>query len=565
MPDGTSGERLAALGEEYFGTKHTYDPFNASLLGLTEYDGLVGSPTVAASQAAEATFAELSRQAAALDPHDLTPDEALDREVLLALLRGAETDARHSLWAANLSGGGYVTPQGTLLQALAATSVADEVAGERYLARLAGIPAFTRELGERHRHEFAAGRTPTAVGVRNAVSQLRSEVESHGELTLLRPVADTAGAPWRERAATIVDDVVASFVTLADLLDEVARPVARPDERPGVCFLPDGEAAYADALAQHTTTRRTPDEIHQDGLTFLEELDEAWAEIGQETIGATDRREIAERLRSDPALRFETREQVVAVVAGALHRAEDALPRYFPAHVVVGPCDILELSAEESANSALAYYRPPAVDGSRNGAQCIATSDPTTRYRYEYEALSFHESVPGHHLQLATTQQLDIPRYRRYLDAEVCGFNEGWGLYTEQLADELGLYSDGFARLGMLSFQALRACRLVVDTGMHAFGWTRQRAVDFMWDHTATTREHIGHEVDRYITWPGQACAYGVGKREIQRMRRRAEAALGDGFDLPGFHWALIRNGAIPLSVADAATLAWQETAAPAR
>jgi uncharacterized protein (DUF885 family) len=237
----------------------------------------------------------------------------------------------------------------------------------------------------------------------------------------------------------------------------------------------------------------------------------------------------------------------------------DALPRYFPADVAVGPCDIVELTAEEAANTALAYYRPPAVDGSRNGAQCIASSDPETRYRYEYEALSFHESVPGHHLQLATTQQLAIPRYRRYLDAEVCGFNEGWGLYTEQLADELGLYSDDYARLGMLSFQALRACRMVVDTGMHAFGWDRQRAADFMWAHTATTRENVENEIDRYICWPGQACAYGVGKREMQRMRARAEAALGPAFDLPGFHWALIRNGAIPLSVADAATLAWQE------
>jgi uncharacterized protein (DUF885 family) len=240
-----------------------------------------------------------------------------------------------------------------------------------------------------------------------------------------------------------------------------------------------------------------------------------------------------------------------------MRRAEEAMPRYFPTDVAVGTCDIVELSAEESANSALAYYRPPATDGSRNGAQCIATSDPANRYRYEYEALCFHESTPGHHLQLATSQQLDLPRYRRHLDAEVCGFNEGWGLYTERLADELGLYGDDFSRLGMLSFQALRACRLVVDTGMHAQGWTRQRAVDFMWENTATTRENVEHEIDRYIVWPGQACAYEIGKREILRMRADAEAALGSGFELPAFHWAVISNGAIPLSVATAAVSGW--------
>ena len=243
-----------------------------------------------------------------------------------------------------------------------------------------------------------------------------------------------------------------------------------------------------------------------------------------------------------------------------MRRAEEALPRYFPTDVPIGSCDVLELDAEESENSALAYYRPPADDGSRNGAQCIATSDPTTRFRYEYEALSFHESVPGHHLQLATSQLLDLPRYRRHLDAEVCGFNEGWGLYTEDLCDELGLYSDDFSRLGMLSMQAVRACRLVVDTGMHALGWSRERAVTFMWEHTATTREHIEHEVDRYINWPGQACAYAVGKQEILRMRSRAERDLGARFDLPSFHWALIRNGAVPLSVADGQTARWQES-----
>jgi uncharacterized protein (DUF885 family) len=551
--------RLAELGEEYFRVKHTYDPFNASLLGLTEFDGLVWSPTVEVSSAAETSFAGLGREVADLDADGLTADEAVDRQVLAALLRGAENDARHSLWAANLSGAGYVSPQGTLIEALAATTVSDESGAERYLARLAGLPTFARELGERYRHEIGSGRTPTAVGVRHALSQLRHECSSSADSTLMRPVSGPDGGPWRDRATALTEEALAAFARLADLLEDEPAAVARPDDRVGVCFLPDGEAAYADLLAQHTTTSRTPQEIHDAGLEVLEELGHAWAEVGQQVMGLTDQQAIAERLRSDPSLRFESRQQVVATVSGALQRAMDALPRYFPADVAVGPCDIVELTAEEAANTALAYYRPPAVDGSRYGAQCIASSDPETRYRYEYEALSFHESVPGHHLQLATTQQLPIPRYRRYLDAEVCGFNEGWGLYTEQLADELGLYSDDYARLGMLSFQALRACRMVVDTGMHAFGWDRQRAADFMWAHTATTRENVENEIDRYICWPGQACAYGVGKREMQRMRARAEAALGPAFDLPGFHWALIRNGAIPLSVADAATLAWQE------
>jgi uncharacterized protein (DUF885 family) len=199
----------------------------------------------------------------------------------------------------------------------------------------------------------------------------------------------------------------------------------------------------------------------------------------------------------------------------------------------------------------MAYYRPPAVDGSRPGAHCLLTTNPGERYRYEYQALAFHESVPGHHLQLATAQTLDIPRYRRHIDAELCAFNEGWGLYAERLADEIGLYSSGIARLGMLSFAALRACRLVVDTGLHHLGWSRQQAIEFMYSHTATTRVNVRNEIDRYIAWPGQALAYVTGKREIVRLRDRARLTLGPRFDLRRFHHAVLRNGAIPLTLLD--------------
>jgi uncharacterized protein (DUF885 family) len=218
---------------------------------------------------------------------------------------------------------------------------------------------------------------------------------------------------------------------------------------------------------------------------------------------------------------------------------------------------IEEVNPIDADNSALAYYRPPAIDGSRPGAHCLLTTEPGERYRYEYEALAFHESVPGHHLQLATAQTLDIPRYRRHLDVELCAFNEGWGLYAERLADEIGLYSSPITRLGMVSFAALRACRLVVDTGMHQFGWSRQRAIDFMYDHTATTRENAVNEIDRYIGWPGQALAYVTGKREIVRLREQAKRTLGPEFDLRGFHHAVLGNGAVPLTALDAEVGRW--------
>jgi uncharacterized protein (DUF885 family) len=200
----------------------------------------------------------------------------------------------------------------------------------------------------------------------------------------------------------------------------------------------------------------------------------------------------------------------------------------------------------------------------------VLTTRPQQRFSYEYEALAFHESTPGHHLQIASAQLLDgLPGYRRFLDAEVCGYVEGWGLYCERLADQMGLYSSDLQRLGMLSFDALRACRLVVDTGMHHYGWPRARAAEFIWQNTATTRANVENEIDRYIAWPGQALAYLVGRREIQRLRGQAETQLRGGFDIRAFHGVVLGNGAVPLSVLGQLVSQWirsaQQDRPPAR
>jgi uncharacterized protein (DUF885 family) len=176
--------------------------------------------------------------------------------------------------------------------------------------------------------------------------------------------------------------------------------------------------------------------------------------------------------------------------------------------------------------------------------------------------LAFHESVPGHHLSIASAQTLTwLPDHRRYIDAQLCAYVEGWGLYSERLADEMGLYSSDLARLGMLSFDSLRACRLVVDTGMHALGWSRQRAARFMWENTATTTANVNNEIDRYIAWPGQALSYMIGRREIVRLRTRAQDILGSRFDMREFHGVVLGQGALPLPVLDDLVSAWTSAA----
>jgi uncharacterized protein (DUF885 family) len=208
---------------------------------------------------------------------------------------------------------------------------------------------------------------------------------------------------------------------------------------------------------------------------------------------------------------------------------------------------VTRMLAHEEKHSTIAYYRPSAADGSRPGRYYINTWQPQTRPRYEAEALAFHEAVPGHHLQGALAQELtSLPAFRR--NASTTAYVEGWGLYTERLADEMGLYSGDLDRLGMLSYDSWRACRLVVDTGMHAMGWSRQQAIDYMTDHSALATNNIANEVDRYLGRPGQALAYKIGQLEMLRLRAEARDRLGAAFDVRRFHDALLAHGALPLT-----------------
>src|ERR1700722_11613991 len=575
--DTGAAAELTRLGEAYFTTQHSYDPYNATLLGVDEFDGLSFDPSREASERAAEDLAAIGRRVSAIDPGGRSDAERVDQRVLTALVEGARADAEHSLWAANASAKSYVSRQGLIFQAVPAMTVATPEAAARYLSRLSKIGATLDALGQRYLVEAADGRTPTGVGVEHSIRQLTGYLALPvADDALLKPARDAnqgnhanqgnqadQAAVLEAAAAHVTGTIRPAMQRLAELLGRELAPLARPDDRVGIGEIPGGEAGYLAAVARHTTTALSPREIHQIGLAELDELAGLWSTIGQQALGESDFSTIAARMRDDPALRFTTSAEIVAVARDALDRAEAVRDSYFPPYDIPG-CVIEEVNPIDAGNTALAYYRPPAVDGSRPGAHCLLTSDPGERYRYEYEALAFHESVPGHHLQLATAQTLDIPRYRRHLDVELCAFNEGWGLYAERLADEIGLYSSAITRLGMVSFAALRACRLVVDTGMHQLGWSRQQAIDFMYDHTATTRVNAVNEIDRYIAWPGQALAYVTGKREIVRLRERAQLALGPRFELRGFHHAVLRNGAIPLTLLDDEIERWTATEARA-
>lgn len=552
---------LARLSADFFQVQHSTDPLTATLLGVTGFDDRLPDPSRAGSQAAAAAIAGIERRLALIDPSALDEADQINHAVLGTLAWGARSDLEHGLWEANASAESYASPQGMAFQTVPTAPLPNPDAIDGYMQRLDGLGGYFDAITQRYREAKADGRMPTAVGVQHAITQLSGYLGAEVTSDVLLHPDLPAGSTVREKAAAIIGERVRPAMRrlLAALADEL-MPVARPDDLVGIRFVPGGEEGYRAAVRRHTTTTLSPEEIHEIGLDCLADLAGEWAELGGRVLGTTSLPEIFGRLRQDPALRFERPDQIVDMVAAALQRAEDARPDWFPDYRIPD-CVIEEINPVEADNGPLAYYRPPA-GGTRPGAHCVLTVQPEQRFTYEYEALAFHESVPGHHLQIASAQTLaDLPDYRRYIDSEVSAYVEGWGLYCERLADEMGLYTSDIARLGMLSFDAWRACRLVVDTGMHHFGWSRSRAADFMWEHTATTRANVDNEIDRYIGWPGQALAYMIGRREIVRLRAQAQQRLAGRFNVRDFHATVLGNGAVPLNVLDQIVSRWIETA----
>jgi uncharacterized protein (DUF885 family) len=341
------------------------------------------------------------------------------------------------------------------------------------------------------------------------------------------------------------------LVRLRAALDEEIAPVAAGDDRPGIGHRPGGLGDYAALLRASTSTQLTAGAIHELGRQQLSRLDDEYATLGAEHFGEADPAAVRARLRDDPTLRYGSAEQIVADAASVVDRATEAASRWFTT-MPAAPCRVTPVHG-----GGMAYYTASSPDGGRPGTCSVNIADPSMWTRFSLEATTFHESVPGHHLQLATAQERDLHPVLGEL--EVDSFGEGWGLYAERLADEMGLSSGPLERLGMLTLDSLRAARLVVDTGLHAMGWTRDKAIEFLVDSTALVRRNAEGEIGRYIANPGQATSYMVGRLEIERIRRTAEARLGDAFDLRDFHDVILGSGMCPLPALARIVTAWTE------
>ncbi|CAN5809283.1 hypothetical protein BH11MYX3_BH11MYX3_32840 [soil metagenome] len=413
---------------------------------------------------------------------------------------------------------------------------------------------------------LANKRVASAEKVRRAIDQLDAELDKGVDAwAMTQPAwATVKGAdPWpegvRDRSYAALRDVVSTrlvpaFVRYRDFLRNEVMPRART-EREGLAGLPDGEACYRAAIASHVGLDMSPAQLHQLGLAEIARSDQELAALGAKVLGTPDLATTIAKLRTDKALYFSSREEILATAQKALDRAKAATPRVF-AKLPVTDCVMREIPEYEAPYTTIAYYRQPHYDGSKPGEYFVNTYKPETRPRFELEALTWHESIPGHHTQIALAQEMGaMPAFRK-LDGSTA-YVEGWALYTERLADEMELYSSDMDRLGKLSYDAWRSSRLVVDTGIHAMGWSRAAAEAFMKAHTALTEINISNEVDRYIGWPGQALAYKVGQLEILKLRATAERELGLKFDIKVFHAVVLGAGAVTLPVLDDLVRAW--------
>jgi uncharacterized protein (DUF885 family) len=438
-------------------------------------------------------------------------------------------------------------PQVALLNVPSYQPIASAAQADAYAARVEGMAAYVADHIENLRAGLEAGRAPAAMLARRVLQEL--------DVLQARPAADWpvvrhgAGddALHRRLEEAVTTGLRPAFARYRDFLAAECLPASRDDAHVGLSHVPGGAASYLALVRGHTTIETTPEELHELGRQEIERIDTELSDLGRQILGADGLAETIRALRTDPSLHFATRDEVAAVAEASLRRAEAAVPAWF-GRLPRTRCEVVPMQPHEEAHSTIAYYRDPATDGSRPGQYWINTSEPATRPRYEAEALAFHESVPGHHLQVALTQEIEgLPAFRRH--SLVTAYVEGWGLYSERLAAEMDLYSGESDRLGIASFDAWRACRLVVDTGMHALGWTRHEAITFMTEHTALGENNIANEVDRYIAWPGQALAYKVGQLELLRLRDEARRRQGERFDIRAFHDAVLDSGALPLPV----------------
>ena len=536
------------------------DPITATILGDDRYNDRW--PDLGASGRAdeEAFLRATMAEAREIPSEGLSPEQVITRDLLVLIAENrleAQAQKQYQLAVDHMSGPQIWPAEVAQYQAADTPERLDQL-----LARHAAYPALIEQYISTLAEGVADGRTAAAVPVRRAIEQserfLAMAPVDHPATSMAR--VDDGD---RARVSGSVDrHVYAGLRRLRDYLVEAYEPHARPE--PGLSTTPGGAAAYRLAIRSQTSIQATAEEVHAFGLADLESIEAEKDEIARR-LGLADRHALRQALADDPANHTDDPDDLVRLAQDQTDRAYAQAPNYF-GRLPSANCYVKAVEAYREKDSPPAFYMPPSLDGSRQGQYYINTYQPADRQLHRLAGITFHEATPGHHFQIAIEMELSgLPAFRR-LGARMAGvaYSEGWGLYTERLADEMGLYADERERFGMLEAQSFRAARLVVDSGLHAMGWSRQQAIDFMHDRGDVPMIDAEIEVDRYTVWPGQALAYKLGQREIERARTEVTEAMGDRFDLRAFHDEVLGHGSLPLATLRREILGWVEAAVSA-
>ncbi len=532
------------------------NPLWATLQGDERWDDRLDDPSPEGRAALMATVEGWSAAVDQLDGDALGVEDRLTLGLMRAIVRRLRGAHELRLWqmdAIDQIDGPQALP-GELAR-LHRTDTPERFAN--LLTRLAAYPAWMAAHRANLAEGLAAGRTAPAEVVARCIDQTRRMVQAPAaELPLL--LADPKLGD--EQRATLLS-AVEEFVqpSLAEWLDMLERYAAHVRPGPGVCYLSDGEAVYQHHIMAYTNLPEDPRAIHAYGLARLDEIEAAEAplaaELGQPSVAA-----LRTFLDGDPHNHVDDPADLLRAAEEWIRRAEAEAPAWF-GNPPSEPCVVRAVEPHAERDAPAAFYYPPAEDGSRPGTYFFNTYDPPSRPLHQAVAMTYHEAVPGHHFQFTAERQLGhLPAFRKHGAMLACGaYVEGWALYAERLAGEMGLYHTALERFGALESEAHRAARLVVDTGLHAFGWSREQSVEVLVTRAGLARLDAEIETDRYIAWPGQALSYMIGQREILALRAQLEGRDGHRFDRQAFHDQVIGHGSLPLDVLREQLPAWVE------
>jgi uncharacterized protein (DUF885 family) len=536
------------------------EPERATMLGDARYNGGWKDFSEAAFERRRRVTHATLAAARSIDRSALSPKDQLDLDLFLrsAVLDDEGTRFPDEVLALDQVEG----PQSNLPQTLEQTPLRTVAEAETLLHRLERIPAYVEQVIALLRRGMAKGWVAPKVIVGKAPEQIHALAEPDpAKNPLLRPFASLppSMAPAEQKrlraaAAELLRDKLApAALRLERFVADVYLPACR--DTIAASALPEGAAWYALQVRSRTTTALTPQQIHEIGLQEVARLRAELEKVKVESGFQGPMAEFQKMLRTDPRFFYTDAESLVRGYRDIAKRADPGLVKLF-GHLPRMPYGVIEVPAEIAPTQPTARYRAGSIQASRPGMVLVNTYDLAARPKWEMEALTLHEGVPGHHLQISLAfEQGELRPFRRY--GFFTAFIEGWGLYAESLGYEMGFYKDPYARFGQLTYEMWRAVRLVVDTGMHALGWSRQRALDYFRENAAKSERDMAVEIDRYIAWPGQALAYKLGQLTLSRLREQATRELGASFDVRAFHDEVLGAGALPLDVLEARVAAW--------